>query len=157
MAMHHALYGNTSMRRVYCRSCRRWTLILQGLKACCDEPVEGEPNEVKRMTQGERRRRLPPLTRRREIIAEQEGKCRYCDRLFGSVVELGPRVITIMLRWDHFEPWSYGWNNRAGNFVACCQRCNAMKSNRMFGSVDEVREFVASRWAAQGMAPEEVP
>jgi 5-methylcytosine-specific restriction endonuclease McrA len=35
-------------------------------------------------------------------------------------------------------------------FVICCQPCNSRKSDKVFSSIEEVREFIRSRKKARG-------
>ena len=137
---HLAIYGNTNLVRVYCGTCKGWTLVVDGLRGCCGREEAHQPTTFQRMVEPQYIRRRPPLEARKRILAEQGDACLYCDRIFGSFNEKGKRIC---LRWDHLVPWSHTMNNRTDNFIAACQFCNAKKSNLIFQTVDEVRANVA--------------
>lgn len=46
---------------------------------------------------------------------------------------------------DHFIPLSRSGKDDATNKVTSCGYCNQIKGNRLFGSMDEAREFVRQR------------
>ena len=46
---------------------------------------------------------------------------------------------------DHFFPKSKLLRGAKTIFVICCQPCNSRKSDKVFSSIEEVREFIASR------------
>src|SRR6476661_1989343 len=48
---------------------------------------------------------------------------------------------------DHFFPKSKKelLNGAKTTFVICCQPCNSRKSDKVFSSIEEVREFIRSR------------
>lgn len=145
-----ALYGNTSLKRVYCPSCSGWTIVLDGLRQCCDRLETREAQAFVRICQPEYRRRLPPKRIRDEILASQGHACLYCERTFGSYTADDREI---KLQWDHMVPWSHSMDNHGHNFAAVCQFCNQRKSNLMFQTVDEVRAYVA-KFRAEEEAPE---
>jgi 5-methylcytosine-specific restriction endonuclease McrA len=48
---------------------------------------------------------------------------------------------------DHFFPKSKKQllNGAKTSFVICCQPCNSRKSDKVFSSIEEVRDFIRSR------------
>jgi 5-methylcytosine-specific restriction endonuclease McrA len=48
---------------------------------------------------------------------------------------------------DHFFPKSKKklLMGAKTQVIICCQRCNSRKSDKVFSSIEEVREFIASR------------
>ncbi len=53
---------------------------------------------------------------------------------------------------DHFVPRSKKDLLKAAKnvFVICCQPCNSRKSDHVFSSIEEVREFIRSRKKPEG-------
>jgi len=50
---------------------------------------------------------------------------------------------------DHFFPKSKRLKDVKTTFILCCQPCNSRKSDKVFSSIEEVREFIRSRKKAQ--------
>ena len=46
---------------------------------------------------------------------------------------------------DHFIPKSKLLKDHKTEFVLCCQWCNSRKSDKVFSSIEEAREYIASR------------
>ena len=117
-----------------------------GRSACCEVPVN-DPGHYKRESQPEQRRRLPSSADREACLESQGHRCLYCDHRFGHAVLDGTRLIQLRIEWDHFVPYSFNQDNHGRNFVASCQVCNRIKRDRIFGTVEEVRAFVAAQKA----------
>lgn len=149
---HAALYGNVKLQRSYCWSCQRWAIVLDSTLQCCERSTESSPTTVVRMSPADARRRLPPLRERRAIYEKQGGRCLYCLLEFGSLVWKNGRVVQLKLEWDHMVPWSYSQNNGGQNFCAACHVCNASKSNKMFDSLEDAREYLDRRRARRGFS-----
>jgi 5-methylcytosine-specific restriction endonuclease McrA len=82
---------------------------------------------------GASRRRKPPKVIQRRLLEEYGNCCAYCDT----------RVSGQMIHWDHFVSYAYLGTNPDDNWVLACARCNLIKGSMIFGSIDEVREYVA--------------
>jgi hypothetical protein len=141
-------YGAVKLLRDRCRFCKRWALVIDGEMACCGSPP-GDVYGTQRMTTGRIRRPSKRVTSK--MLDRQAGLCMYCGQEFGEYREV--RLVLRRLRpcWDHFMPRSYSFDDRAENGVVCCNVCNGWKSNLMFETAGEVREFVARRWAREGI------
>ena len=59
----------------------------------------------------------------------------------------------LTIEYDHIEPFSYGYNQRLENFVASCKLCNQWKSNKIFNSVEEIQDYLQSKWSALNDMP----
>jgi hypothetical protein len=46
---------------------------------------------------------------------------------------------------DHFIPKSKLLKGSKTEFVLCCQWCNSRKSDKVFSSIEEARQYIASR------------
>ena len=69
-------------------------------------------------------RRIPHQTRalsRKNILIRDRYTCQYCERVFPSAE----------LTLDHVTPRSRGGESNWENLVACCNRCNNRKGDRM--------------------------
>ena len=97
------------------------------------------------------RRRKPTKDRQVKILESQKGKCFYCGSVFGEFFVCGVRTFVSVLQWDHLLPYSYVRNNHHRNFVAACNFCNAIKSNKVFDSIEEAREYVQKKRSDKGM------
>jgi 5-methylcytosine-specific restriction endonuclease McrA len=148
-----AYYGAVRLLRERCSLCRRWALVVNGVLACCGEEA-GEVHGTQRMTTGNHRR---PRRRITEWMLElQDWRCAYCGQEFGEFVVVHGRSRILSPVWDHFVPRSYSFDDLSENGVTCCNVCNGWKSNRMFQTASEVRDFVARRWAHEGIYVEGV-
>lgn len=141
-----AIYGSVAIERHYCPDCQRMSLVLDGLLACCSEAVRQRPHQYKKMATGSARRARPSPALQRQLLEEQNGCCLYCDRRFGTTYSLGNRQFTVHLTWDHQIPFVYLQANGDRNWAAACNRCNGWKGSRMFDTVQDVRDYVATRW-----------
>ncbi len=144
---HVALYGNTAIGKTTCGVCGVDAFVVDGKVQCCGSPVDFKPLAVKRYSSAGERRRKPPVFHRNRILREQDYRCLYCGRLFGSVVETPSRRILISVRWDHVDPYVYSQNNKPQNFAAACQICNGWKSSLSFQSLEEIRSYVGEKWS----------
>lgn len=118
-------------------------------------PRELEPDDWRRAVYGgvqiigvERKRR-PPKTVRDRIHAEQRGACLYCEIPIGAQIWRGRELVTLIANWDHFVPYAYAQRSR-GNWVLACHVCNAIKSTRMFDTVQHARLVILPRREAIG-------
>jgi hypothetical protein len=80
-------------------------------------------------------------------ILEQNERCIYCQRRFGSAVLIDGRVRVLKAQIEHFQPKAERQNNNPANIYAACQICNhRIKSSRMFESVEEARSVIQAVW-----------
>lgn len=150
MGTHAAIYGNVAICRQWCTACDGWALIIDGEFSCCDKPTVETPTRYRRESEPVQRRSRPPRRQAKAQLDEQGDRCFYCDLQFGAFVSRDGKDVRLTVCWDHFVPWAYNQDNRMRNFVAACQICNGIKSSRCFGTVDEAKEYIASRRAAKG-------
>lgn len=148
-APHLAVYGNVGLIRVPCPGCGDWSLVVDGVALCCDIACDPDPQRWKRVVEPEFKRALPSAEERRAALWRQDNRCLYCDALFGSFIFRKKRHTRVMVRWDHFVPFSYCADNSDTNFVAACQICNGIKSDKMFQTVQEARNYIAARREAE--------
>lgn len=146
------LYGAVLIHKAVCPDCRREALILADKMSCCGLAVEPvAPHAYKRESEPPIRRRRPSLKRRTQQLEEQEHRCFYCQRTFGSYIWRKNKLVKLMIHWDHQVPWSYSRDNLPDNFVAACHLCNGFKSDKCFSTVEEARIFIAQAWEASAV------
>ena len=138
---HWAIYGSIKMLRVYCLKCKGMTLVRDGMKLCCDRPIEEKPTtKIRRMIEGGQRKR-PTKEVQNKILELQNNRCLYCGELFGTPYMRNNKILYTKLHFDHLIPYSYSLENKY-NFVGTCNICNGIKSNKMFDTVEEVYHYV---------------
>lgn len=150
MRPYRGLYGQVAIDKQYCWMCRRHAFVIDGLIQCCDRPVSGMPQSVKREICPEFERRLPSLVARRECLERQNNRCLYCEREFGTVVFRGLRKRVLKINWDHVVPWAYSQDNRDANFVAACCVCNGLKSSTLYPSLESAQVDLRHKWTEAG-------
>lgn len=109
---------------------------------------------AKQMAAAAPRRKRPSKPKQRELLDKQENRCLYCDQEFYSArtqTQHGREVVVVLtVVWDHAEPYCFGHNNHAENFVAACQVCNSIKAGKVFENLDTAREYIRQRREAKG-------
>jgi 5-methylcytosine-specific restriction endonuclease McrA len=92
----------------------------------------------------------PPKNLLVKAVAAQDEHCGYCDRLFGSLVLVDGKLVTLKAVPDHFMPRAKRLNNASSNIVAACQVCNRLKDSRVFASVTQARAVLQAAWRERG-------
>ena len=153
MNKHYAKYGNTILKRIKCEDCKRYAFVIDGIIQCCDRKLEEfKTHKAKVMSCATNKRKGLSLKAKRDVLEKQKNRCLYCGYEFKDILWNNHRYkfYTVEVRWDHFSPFSYSYNNKHNNFVASCQICNKIKTNLMFETVEEVRDYVKYRRAKRG-------
>jgi 5-methylcytosine-specific restriction endonuclease McrA len=130
-----------------------WTWFETAEVSEVDEPQDSAPrvDELPGFTiTGSGSRRRPRGSLCRAILAQQKGRCLYCNHKIGAVIMRRRNPVVLRVNWDHFIPYAYGNTNQAANWVAACHVCNAIKSCRMFDTVADAQRFILARWAEKG-------
>lgn len=145
------LYGNVPIPKERCDSCGgQYAFVIDGLLQCCNTPFTATPRIVKREACPEQERKRPSAAARRACLREQEDRCLYCERQFGSYVTRGIRAYKLRVAWDHAVPFAYSQDNRDVNFVAACHICNGLKSSRIYPTLEVARVDLQFRWSQAG-------
>lgn len=142
---HLAVYGNVGIIRAECPGCGDVSLVVDGRSACCAGVVEDRPETWKRMVEPEFARKQPCASDKRVILSEQDNRCLYCEGRFGSHIWHKGKHVRLIVRWDHVIPFAFNGNNDGHNFAAACQICNAIKSDKIFTSLEEARAHIAAQ------------
>lgn len=141
-----ALYGNVGLVRTFCQDCQWSTLVLNGIKQCCDKTADEVVEGVEQIVPPEIIRRTPSRKRRNEILHRQHDLCAYCNRRFGSTQWYKGKQIVLRVNFDHVLPLEFSLNNSLGNFVAACHICNNWKSDHVFNYLEEIQVYVTEKW-----------
>lgn len=139
---HTAIYGGVKMKRLWCRKCSCFSLIIGGKLQCCDSPAEGESEywRVECAPVGERKK--PSAKYQKEQKERQQYRCFYCSHRLGSYARWRGKTITLRTHWDHFVPFAYLQSNPDYNFVAACHVCNSIKGSKCFNDTEEARVYI---------------
>lgn len=123
------------MEKEWCDKCRMYAFLLGKELQCCgskigDEYAEGRRLKHVRFSPGSGKRGQLTANEKNLILERQRYKCIYCD------VDLREQDV----HFDHFVPFSFTFTMaKIGDYVATCKDCNLLKANRMFDSVEDVR------------------
>lgn len=156
------IYGNTFLKRVYCGRCRGTTIVVDGKKNCCLETVSDiNYNKIEYISEPRRRRKQPPKKEKAFLKETQKNKCIYCGIEIGGLYKRRSKYIISQPNYDHYVPFSFSFNNKKTNFVLSCNICNAIKSNKMFNTLEEAIKYVEDIRKKKGISNfipnEEVP
>lgn len=153
-----ALYGNVQMKRQYCSRCKRWALVIDNELQCCEGLSDSPVDSVQRMTNPRCKRNELSAKDKRSILETQGNRCFYCSQPFGEMVWYKRRLVTLTAKYDHVSPFAYDQNNDKANMVAACQLCNGWKSDKIFRTIEEVRNYVRQKFykKTKGHIQEEV-
>lgn len=104
------------------------------------------------MTLSNNLRKQPSSKYQDEQLDRQRKRCFYCGLEFFEYVknERTNKIIKLLVVWDHFIPYSWNEDNKDINFVASCQICNGIKSNKMFDTDDAARKYIIEKRKAKG-------
>lgn len=83
-------------------------------------------------------------------IAEQDGRCVYCQRQFGAPILHNGEVEILEPQLEHFVPRAASGRTTDSNVTYADQVCNRLKSDFIFDTVEEVTEFLAREWTRTG-------
>lgn len=132
-----ALYGNVALHRGFCHKCKQMALIIDNRFQCClleAGPPERERKKRISETPDGYHKQLPPKIKRK-ILDDQDYCCIYCGvNLHGKIIH-----------YDHFVPWAYSQNNAETNMLASCNRCNLVKSDMYFQTIEEARIYILGK------------
>lgn len=145
-----AVYGNTSLERGYCNNCKTMSIIKHGQYQCCDSLVEDLPAKFERMSTPFEGRKTPTAAEKRKILNQQGTVCFYCYVELGSIRFKNGLPFVVRTEWDHQLPFAYSQDNNTENFVAACHVCNGIKSDHIFRTVEEARDYLEDKRKSKG-------
>jgi hypothetical protein len=142
-----ALYGAERLVRAICPECHHTALVEDGRTACCRAEV-AEVEGIRREAEATRWRVSARI--RRRILQEQDWRCLYCARRFGSSVRRHGRTVRLRYEFDHMVPNAFAMDGRELNIAAACHVCNRLKRNLCFASLEEARAVLHVNWGTYG-------
>lgn len=147
------IFGSVILYRSKCPKCRQYMLSSNSFFECttrlCDhEWVDDQVEHVRKEISGKRRKALSPMERR-QLIADQDNRCFWCGREFGSWVSRKNKLVALKCHIDHVTPYIYSESDRFKNKVASCHICNRWKSSKIFETVTECEIYLQNKWATE--------
>lgn len=140
------MFGDVAMYRGHCPTCDETSL--SPVPGQCDKGhALATPRRQFRESVGSFSRAKPTKARQLRLLAEQEYRCYWCLRHFGTTIEFHGQVKQLRVEWDHFTPFSYSGSCGDDAFVAACQVCNGIKGSHVFDSVEEARLYIVGELA----------
>ena len=135
--------GSTTLRRCYCETCGEYVLVEFSEVVCreCNEPLP-LPIDRTRILSG--KKRYLSKKEKDAALRNSDGTCYWCNRKLGMFLIRNEKMISLKLNYDHRVPYSYVQNHIF--LVVSCHICNAFKSNLMFKTEDECREYLSRKW-----------
>ena len=141
---YRAIYGKASFIKAYCEDCETEAFIINGCYACCDSKyIKDNIDRTIYVTQKSNKRKAITTKERRGLIEQQNNRCFYCDCDLGGYYIRNNTLRKIKAHIDHVHPFSAVGN--ATEFVAACNVCNQIKSNKVFSSMDELIDHIKNR------------
>lgn len=147
-------YGAVTLRRERCPECGEYAIVIDDKIQCCEAPTPQRRKRLRHYRIVETGRRKRPSSRRaKELLAEQDNRCIFCHRQFGSLVHRKnpPQTTVLTIHWDHLDPYVRSGNSRPENFAAACQICNLIKTDHIFSSIEDASIYIAGVWEDKGI------
>ena len=106
-------------------------------------------------------RTAPRRVDQTSILTVQGDVCLYCEIPIGTTIwrryraSRRYRSLTVVLRrnWDHFVPYAFLEQNPNTNWVLACHVCNAIKTSKMFDTVESARRVILAARESKGYEP----
>ena len=80
------------------------------------------------------------------MLVDQDFRCLYCLSPFGSILRTPHKHIQTQIEFDHIVPRSFNANHSHENLALVCSFCNRQKSDKVFSSVEAIRDFMKDIW-----------
>lgn len=142
MSDHLAVYGVTKIKRSFCNKCKDYAFVIDKTFTCCYEPYTENVSKFKVMTQSMIIRKKPSVDVQRRLLLAQGNKCKYCKITFGELYFRDGKPKISRIHYDHLVPYSYQNHCPDNNWVAACNVCNLIKGNKIFNTIEEVKDYV---------------
>lgn len=145
-----AVYGQIKLKQNTCKICKSNFFILNKEDAeselCSDCRVEyGEVIKIRPKQKTKILYHIPlfgrqyiPKKIRLAVYERDNYTCVYCDRNLYDDFKSKTGKIAI----DHFVPYMGRGEDEIENLFTVCKRCNSAKYSKLFGTVQEVREYI---------------
>ena len=146
-----AIYGSVGLKRVYCDYCKRMAFVIDGRKQCCDRKESTAIESCYKMSDSYSKRKHYSPAVVKKIIEKQNNLCLYCGNEFGYLYFRDNKIIKSTIHIDHLSPFSFSLDNGMGNLRASCNLCNLFKTDKIFDSIGEVKEYVIKKREQKGI------
>jgi len=111
------------------------------------EPEEPLPTRARALRQSPVRRTVSvPAYVKEAKIKEQDGRCFYCERLFGSPILHDDEIEILEPQSEHFKPRAASGRTTDSNIRYACHVCNGLKSDFIFDTVEDCVTFLTAEW-----------
>ena len=141
-----ACYGVVELLRDVCPKCGDVSFIIDGMSACCDAPIDQQEDSVIRICETSQSRRIAFKTKQ-QILEAQGGLCIYCGCVLDEMQwsKETNRYEHNKIHFDHLSPYAYAQDTDESNLVAACERCNLIKSDKMFNTIEDAQVYILSK------------
>ncbi|MBW2126310.1 MAG: hypothetical protein JRH08_11570 [Deltaproteobacteria bacterium] len=144
-----AIFGKVKLNRHICPKCRN-AILNSTRKFTCDvcgyEKTDEEAKKYKIIVPPPGIRKSPARSIQKKILEIQSYRCYWCANKFGMPYWKNNRLRYLKIHWDHKIHFSFEQTNRDDNWVASCNICNLFKSNFLFKSDADCRDFLLLKW-----------
>lgn len=153
--------GWVGLVRAACPQCECYAFVIDDALQCCGillSELALPPARRHRVSFRSKSRKAPPKLLQEKILAEQRNRCAYCEVLFGHWYWGVRKLEFVKAVWDHFVPYVVLGANPDDNWKAACRRCNGIKSDKIFKTVEDARDYIYRNggWSYVSDMPERV-
>lgn len=143
------LYGRVALLSGVCPRCGYEAFVFDQHFSCCGLKTLEVATRWKRMSACRGRRHAPKWVMEQLLIA-QEWRCIYCDIRFETPEYRRGRLAKKSIHIDHMTPYSWDANSDIENLSAACSICNNIKSDFLFNTLDDARNYILLQRQAKG-------
>jgi len=141
------IVGKVILFRMECPQCGEMNLSGEKIFCCpCGYKYELDKNSSTRILCKSRRKK-PSRKIQLRLIVRQQNKCFWCGRIFGIWYSKGRLFSQLKIHFDHMIAYNYLQSNPDENWVASCNICNFIKSDKIFESIEDGKLYLQSKWA----------
>lgn len=136
------IYGTSLIPSDYCERCKQESFIVDGRFNCCRKVYVSEEDYSRIMIHACGKKHRGPVSAKKKLalLKKQKGRCFYCGSMFGQFRIRNGKFESVNLEFDHVIPFSYG--GEEWDLVACCGPCNRHKSDKMFDTVEDLKNYL---------------
>ena len=141
------IYGNVTMYRKKCPKCKMEILTGDSWFKCdCGYDSTRDKKIRRTIIETRVRREKCPHAVKKQLQENQQGRCHWCFREFEMPYWQSGKIRFLKMKYDHKVPYSYEQRNRKDNWCIACNKCNQWKSNWLFDTEDDCREYLRTKW-----------
>lgn len=148
--MRKLLYGRVTLLSGVCPRCGYEAFVRNQTFTCCGLRTTETAQRWKRMSVSPGRRCYIPKWMVEQLVLEQGGRCIYCDIRFETAEYRRGRLVRKSVHVDHMTPFSWDANSDIENLSAACSICNGIKSDFLFKTLDDARNYILLQRQAKG-------